>query len=485
MQLILPSPPGRARIEQQESAFFFSAAGGAILRKHGLIHREVDEGGQACAGLDASPLIAARLTRLASVPNDRIAVFEGPLDEQAAKSLGIRTTTRQTERLRLLDIDGGDLGELCYATFTTKRIPRDRSEKTEPVSHLDKDPRWNSRAVRYQSLAGEAPWRPWAIARPDDGSSREIVGLTDGRRLVLGVPWLDVAAAACAVPALEHGFYFHERVPRTFELERRVIRELESLATSAGVPLERQEPWPRGAASAFTVRHDYDRLISDAALSDLLNFYDRLGIRSSWGFLISQLNANHARRIISRGHEVNLHSVARNEAEFVAELDALRTATGSPIAGATAHGGIGAAGCLGQTHYDWCMRHGLHYSEMLGRTAGLPHQALIARQDGVHAADLILPPSHLSLDVNTKPEGHRLSEMMREVPARLRDGQHVVLMNHPDVHQRELRTILESQDWRGVWRCTFAETAARRRREWSGQVAEADPAKESVLEGVR
>jgi hypothetical protein len=128
--------------------------------------------------------------------------------------------------------------------------------------------------------------------------------------------------------------------------------------------------------------------------------------------------------------------------------------------GYAAHGGIPSAGHLGLRQVDWALENGLVYGEMLGGGSTLPHQAVVLRNDLPSASELILPAQHRGLDLTMSPGGHCLDSLLPEAREALRQGEHLVLMNHPDIHGESLRQLLDSLDLSGVWNATLAEVAS-------------------------
>ena len=431
----------------------------SLLRKHGWISVRTLSAEHGDDGATRDDLLVVPCPE--ATPNvERCAslIVDGPIPHDLAARLGIRAEDHEAQGLQIVDDSGRPLGTVVRPAMDVREIPVSRDIRSDPYPFRSSHPCWAPTPISYQSLEPGGAWRPLLWGAPLDGSRPAVpVCLGDGRRVVLGMPLLDVSMGQSAFPPLDAGYWAHTTAPATFALECWLADRIGTLLGTARLSGVRIGRWPSGCSAALTVRHDYDRLIPDASLNELLGHYERLGLRSTWGFLIDKAPRAHADQIERAGHEVMLHSVARNEAELKAERDTLAERTGRWALGSTAHGGLGAPGYLGGRHFEWAERTGMRYSEMLGCALGLPAQAVVERDGLPVVSTILLPNQHSSLDISTKPDGHAFDRLAAECPQAIERGEHLVVMNHPDIHRTELIELLARIARPHVWRATFRD----------------------------
>ncbi|UCD74896.1 MAG: hypothetical protein JSV91_14055 [Phycisphaerales bacterium] len=453
--IITPTVERLLGIQQAEQACYFSACAEMAFRKHGVISvRGARPDRRASSEF---PIV----TRLARVDNSVLsgpACVEGPPAPEVAAALRIAAEPRRARHIELLDALGQSVGNLLYPSFTVRQIPEDRGQRCEPYPFVSDDRIWNNRTIRFSRLSAGDPWKPIAFLRADEGDELLPAAISDGRRIVFALPVFDLIVGGHAFPPLNVGYYTHTDCARTFPIELWLIDQLLEHAAVAGIPTIQVRRWPEPFTAALTVRHDYDRPVDRHQLGDLLDFYDALGVKSSWGFLADRAEAEVTGTVTARGHEATLHSEAKSPASFAAELRRLREERGIEAAGYTTHGGVGSAGFLGQTQYQWAVDESLEYGEILGRANHLPHSAIAAGTGLVPTIlPLVLQASHRSLDAGTGPEAHNLDRLSRVVADLLRDGGHAVVMNHPDIHFAQLRQLLGELHLAAVWPATFRQ----------------------------
>jgi hypothetical protein len=223
----------------------------------------------------------------------------------------------------------------------------------------------------------------------------------------------------------------------------------------------RVKRWPKGFDAAFTVRHDYDRRISMGSIDELLNLYDSRGVKCSIGFLSYLSPQRDVRAFKERGHEIQLHSHGSDQASFERTLSILRHHAGGDVRGATIHGGSTGLGFVGDTFYGWAEEAGLDYAEGFFNDTNAPAAPIIRIGPAGFpvASKLLGTRGHVSLDTGTEPGAHRMKEVLVSLPSMLRGGDHVILMNHPDLNRAEFTNILRIIDLNGVWLATQAEVA--------------------------
>jgi hypothetical protein len=461
-----PNSVGSARALPHSSGdasrfgFRFGLCAESLLRKHGWISVHSASAIGATAALVVVPRVDE--SDAANGPDyERAGVREGPLTAPAAAALGVHVTNRSARGLEVFDEARRHLGTICWPSLDVRVIPAARGIRSDPYPFAAADERWNRTTIDYQTIQPTGGWRPVLWAREVGGDAEVLpIAVNDGERLVLGVSLLEIAIGAAAFPPLDVGYWAHRDCPSVFGLEVWLAEQIGELLTAARLPGVRVRRWPDERAAALTVRHDYDRLVADDVLDRLLASYAALGVRSSWGFLVDKAPRSHADRIEAAGHEVMLHSIAGSEAALRAEIRSLIDATGCRPRGSTAHGGVGAPGYLGEHHFRWANEVGFDYAELLGRSIGLPAQAVITSQGYASPSPVLLPNQHLSLDRTTKPEGHALSALRAIVPTALVRGEHIVIMNHPDIHRDELLSLLGDIDQSRVWSVTFRDLVA-------------------------
>ncbi|TWO72104.1 hypothetical protein FN976_05145 [Caenimonas sedimenti] len=445
-QVQAPSRAAVAQLQETATAFYWSASAGMILRKHGL--RVAAEG--AAQADSAFPLVL----RGVEGPLPDRGFIEGPLPEAWLRELGLAAVTASAEEVALSDADGVPLGQLVYSRFLVKRIPASRQEVTEPHEWIDPDPRWRSRPVAFQTFPVlPAGWR--VVCQAETGSGKAAVMVSDGRRIVCGAPVFDILGHMHAMPALTEGFFKTLKTSYLYPFEKWLVRELAAHAGPAGAP---GGVWPLGMTSALSIRHDYDRPISDAHLADMLRCYAGLGLRATWFLIVGKPPPRQQiESMLALGHEVALHSIANTLDEFIEEALRFRELTGTSAAGFTCHGGIGSSGHLALTHNLWAHGVGMRYGEMIGRCRGVSHPLVTPRPDIPAMLPLMLQNCHHSLDLTTKPDGHQLERLREEVPRALAEGGYVTVMNHPDIHWPEMRALMQGLDLHRVWTATLRD----------------------------
>jgi hypothetical protein len=440
MQVVRPDHREVLAIQQRQGAYYFSGAVEVLLNKLGL------RGG-------GDPLLVTREASKAPSGDGRSALFEGCLSEPVARHLGIETARERARSLQLSDASGRPLGELVYSQAMVRRIPSSPEETSEPYRFISEDPLWNVGAFDYQSLSGD--WGdPILFAVGDDGIRRQVGMAVDGAA-VLGVPILDVLVHQHCSPPYDAGYYATDVCGDLTALEEWLLQVLSDLGSPAPVP-----SWPQAARAAFTVRHDYDRPIGRPRVESLLRFYDEKGIRSTWFWRLSRADREQVAAVRAAGHEVALHTETHTEDGFRREIALFEDEFGFRPLGYSAHGGIPAAGHLGLRQHEWAETAGLRYGEMLTGRSGLPHQAVVIRSEMPIGSPLVLPAQHRSLDRTMAPDGHNYETLLPRARESLAAGQHLVVMNHPDIHVDVLERLLDELDLDGVWRATLADVVA-------------------------
>lgn len=392
--------------------------------------------------------------------------FEGPLTPNVASELGIVVEDQIAPSIEVHIDDEPTIvgpgfslgvGVIARPVDSQRRTPKTMGESSTPYVM---DPGFDHPATQlnYQRLTPPPGWTTLVQGcDPANGTLHPIV-VSNGHRLVSGVPILDLASQKMAMPDCNHGYFSSARGSIGWRIEAWLADALIAHAVTAGYTVLRMRPWPAQFRAALSVRHDYDRAISDRALAALLDFYDSLGIRCSFSFMARLLPTGQPASIVARGHEIALHTEASDLAAMKDELSALNShLERGQITGVTCHGGTSSAGHMGDKLFRWCDELRLKYTEQLGRDLLFPNPAISASDGLPVRLGCMVMSTHQSLDLTTAPHGHFAAMLAQEIPFRLAVGGAVNIMNHPDIHIRELKALLSSFDLRTVWCATHEE----------------------------
>ncbi len=445
--VVSPSLNQKREIQSRENAYYWSGCFGAVLRKHG--HVPASEYAQ-----ESCWPIHLRLSE--EYQSLESGLWEGPVSEAVLKALRLKAESAEARVLDFYDAEKKYIGKLVYPQLRTRKIPSNKEEKTEPRVFESADLKWNNHKIRFQILTPSGGWAAVGFVRFE--GEYVPVAISDGKRLVIGVPLFDLTCFAHTFPPLEDGYYDMLDSFSSDIVEKWILDQIASHAEGSGTAFFRINPWPDDFRSALTIRHDYDRLISDNDLNRLMNFYAAKNIKSTWGILLNSFSIPHAKTIVKYGHEIMIHSEARDLAAFEREAHGFLHLAGRAAQGITAHGGRGSAGYLGEKQFGWQLQQKMQYGELLGKPGLLPHPAFIVGSKGIpEPSALMLPPCHYSMDLGMKPEAHDYERLKPILARLLNEGAHVVLMNHPDIHQKEMGEMIASLDLRSTWPATFEE----------------------------
>ena len=354
------------------------------------------------------------------------------------------------------------IGSLIYSRFLVKEIPKNRSQQTLPREFINEDSKWRARDIHFQYFENIPDgWRVLAYALVDGESYLPVIIESD-RLIISGIPVFDLFGFDHAMPALSDGFYTTLKSAYHYPVESWLVKKMTEHAKRLDKHVECDTIWPDGFHAAMSIRHDYDRPISGERLAAILTFYSQRKIFATWFLLVDkppdrdQINA-----ILDFGHEIALHTISYSLDGFLEEVTRFYDLTGVFPAGFTCHGGIGSRGHLALSHNQWAIHAGMRYGEQIGRCRWAPHPLVSIKNDRPGIENLIVQNCHHSLDLTTKPDGHNLEKLQQELPGVLMDGGHVTLMNHPDIHVRELMILLDGLALDGVWCATVNNVAKR------------------------
>ncbi len=337
--------------------------------------------------------------------------------------------------------------------------------------------------VTFQSLEAPPGWREvaWITAfEGEDGAVcknvRLPIAITRGGLFLLGAPLIDLACHKHVVFASGHSLGFPDRLTMSWRDEKWLVSQMERVALAGGFPFLRIRHWPQGKKSAFTLRHDYDRLIAHESLEALLEFYAERGLKASFGFKPSLLDEKAIKMVLDAGHEVVLHTESSPCSGGLAhEMEALQTLDGVTLSGMTAHGGGDAVGFVGADQVRAAEEENLLYFETSCRDTFLPHQIQLQRDGGCECSFVLAPGMHFSLDTGVKPETHRAEELLAQIPPALMEGGHITLMNHPDINREVFLGLFEHLPLAGAWFATHQEVLEHIRSVMYSHALESSP----------
>lgn len=369
--------------------------------------------------------------------------FEGPIEKQLLNNIGICFETETCAEIEIFDKYKKSVGKLNYKRFNVKKIPQSRKETTIPYEHIDKNEMLRAKTISFQYFDKISKnWEIVAFAKTEGGELKPIL-VKNSKHMMCGFEVFDIFGFNHFLPKLTHGFFNTFEGTYQFLVERFFIEEIQKHSYDINMSVTRNPIWPRAYKAALSIRHDYDRFIVDEKVDEILHFYSKNELKSTWFILVdrppSQYQIN---SILALGHEVSLHTVASTFSEFESEVKKFRELTGVKAEGFTCHGGIGSSGALGLTHNVWARKCGLRYGEMHGSCRGMPHPLIAVANNEMIVEDFFVQNCHFSLDINTRKDGHQLEKLAKEIPIALENGEHVTIMNHPDIHWEELKLLL-------------------------------------------
>ena len=456
-----PDDAAKRSIQSAESAIYFSELAPYVLRQIGMVSPL--EVYQKPVEASAFGTVVLRGFSPERMPLGMLA--EGPVDLGLLEDLGISADRYEAEQIHVrtaiekpFPLSNGSRIRLAYPRLNLRKIPaRKGQEFGEPYTFLSEDGTHGDSTISFQ-IFEQYPdsWTPIVSVEESARHPGGVIGLTDGARLVLGFPLMDLLGSLLYVPTLPHGYYSAESNSRPFELHNLLYELLEFSLQPRCSPLQ-IGLWPVGKRWAFSVRHDYDRLITDLELNELLVRYSKKGIRCTWCTLQSRSPIDQLHRISSQGHEIALHTEARIAGEFEEEMATLRS-KGFVVQGATAHGGIGALGFVGGKQYRWFRSKGLAYGELLGVLSTQPHPVPLWDGEQLVVSKLMVPACHVSLESSTADLGDEGVERVLKSAGILRSsGGHLNLMNHPDLAREALYRCLDEIPHEDAFKGTLLE----------------------------
>ncbi len=463
-------------IQERQQGYYFSKAFDAILRKHGYIIATApieDSCGETKFGF------VSRMVQWNEEFEESPFVFEGTISKSVADKLHIECITGESKQLNVYDREKAVLGVLGYKQANVRKIPRKARRISQPGLYISSNPLWNNQTIPYQYFPSTNRGEPILFIKNSD-SKFECVGLRLERHIILGIPLLDVIVQNHSMPPFKlAGYYNMAKSHSTKSVEAWLLQYSSNLFTENGKTIIRTDSWPYPYQSAFTVRHDYDRIITDRAVNSLLEFYNRRKVKSTWFWLLKtskpsdlqrdlrkgnvfrrflETSPRQANQVANAGHEVALHTMAGNGKQFSnREVRFFRNQLGIEPRGYSAHGGSGSPGYLGSTQMEWAIENNLAYGEILGCLNHYPHQAIVISNNIPQSSCLILPRTHFSLDAGMKPDAHHYDIVLPDIIKAIQNGEQCVLMNHPDIHVDALQKLIDNLDLSTTWKATLEE----------------------------
>lgn len=452
--LILPRHEDILALQERETSWHLSCAFDLVLQKHGLLgfdpthEAPEDVFGFMVRGVPWAP----EMTRAPLI-------LEAPLHPTVIDALGLEGETFDTEDI-VVQGAGLDPKSLSYSRCLVRRIPARAQEHSEPFPHSCADPRWRRDSFPVTFFRTGEKWSTLLEGRTSDGRSGNLA-ITDGRRIILGMPVFDMAVYQHCLPPLgDAGYYAMSKSHPTWALEVWLVEQAERLFCEQGCTTLRAANWPKGFSSAFSVRHDMDRPVTRRDLREVLRFYEAEGIGATFFFLPRTASPALMRHLRRQGHEIALHTESSTPEGMVQERRRVEQTSGGPVKGFSTHGGCGGVGYLGATHFQWGTDLGFAYGELIGKDNKLPHPAVVLRNGHPTSSSLTIPAVHNSLDTGMAPDAHNMSVLPRHYKNKLAAGGHGVLMNHPDIHRQQLLELLSSLDLGTTWKASLGEVCA-------------------------
>ena len=404
-----------------------------------------------------------------------IVFVEGSFDKLFINGNNIVSETAECETLDVYDARKENPIRVLYNSYFEKKIRSKLIQKKENIMRKvlarfcakKKSPRdgihisetqkkWGCGNFRVNSFKESAYLEPLYYIKMGQRFCPAIVRY--GNYILCGFPLLDMISWQHTMPDLENGYYSHDRYCDSSVLETLLFRLIKVIDEDANSDILLPGSWPCNYNAGFIVRHDYDRRIDDDTLEKILNFYEEKKVKSTWFWLRKTFNKKQINEVIRRGHEVALHTEAHTCEDLVRlELNYLSNQCSFTPLGATSHGGAGGVGYLGNKNIEWYRDSGMLYGELLGNQNRVGHNSINIENGIGHQSSLFIPPAHYSLDLGMKEDQHALDSLQEGIPNILNKGHCCVLMNHPDIHLKQLFNLIENINLESVMKMTFAD----------------------------
>jgi hypothetical protein len=449
VQVITPNKQDVEYIQKIDNTFYFSGCFESILIKNGVV-----PGGSVGPGI-----VTHGFSGLEMLDPKRPYLIEGPFSDGLVSREKLNVYPMEVPEIRLIDQADKIFSNVCYQKINVRKIPPLGSREPAQIEPYEaNDKRWSPETMRIHVFHSGTDSQP-ILRGVVNGGEVVVLGIKKAGRIYIGVPLLGVIVQQLVCPPLfGTSFYLPTRYCVPYYLETWLFEWLKELAKEMGWPYARISPWPNGQKAALTIRHDYDRPTKLSALESLLEFYRDCGVKATWFWRVGQANAEIMNMVRIYGHELALHTEREGPEAFAEELQFFADNFGLEMKGYSAHGGRGSCGHLGQRQIEWAIDAGMKYGELLVTDEGLPYPSVIVRDEVPKQTDLWVPGSHYSIDRGTKPDAYDLASAREYLDRRFERGQHVVIMNHPDIHLEELKQFLSETSREDFWMATLLET---------------------------
>ncbi|HEX2589867.1 MAG TPA: hypothetical protein VHL34_00120, partial [Rhizomicrobium sp.] len=339
------------RLQAAETHYYFSIAAESVIRRHGLINVESVDETTVAARKGHVPVLTRSTFANPDILLDGVAAFEAPLHPGMSKRLGLSGETAAFETLTVRSCRTGD----SWTVFRPyiEKTPAAESERVTP---------WTNRAIGVELFDGITSDVAMDMILPDGRTFPAV--FRHGRAWVCAFPIFDLIAEHFAVPPLDQRYAACTRMEELNTLADTVLRGLiEHAERNPDFQSVRCARWPEGYNSAFAIRHDYDRPISDTALASLLALHQKTGLKCSVGILAYETPSDQIAALVERGHEIQFHAFESSYHDLRTHLSSLTEVVGRRIRGATVHGGASGPGFRGDKHISWFERAGFRYTE--------------------------------------------------------------------------------------------------------------------------
>ena len=271
-----------------------------------------------------------------------------------------------------------------------------------------------------------------------------------------------------------HGEF--RNAPRTSGVEALLLAVIDELYALSAQPRVRLLPWPAGYRWALNVRHDFDRPLGPREVERVVDGHVQAGTAATWYWRarhldpprsgIARLFPGRARRRAEASlsavrstarHEI-AHHTDRPWTGADREQRIIEAASGSRVAGTSAHGDPECFRFQGAPNVLWAHRQGLDYTELLERAHLHPHRFVTMASDGgIRELDIICLPHHESFDLSMRSGHTGRSRILRIVELFASAGGLLQVMNHPDLNVDALFETLALLPTAGRWDCTARE----------------------------
>ena len=468
LRLVSPDDTTIRAIQNQEQSYYFSALTETILQQFGVLYTKkapppgvnmisvflrgtipvAQHSNFPC--LLEGPLPLTELDRL-GIGGTSAHADVLTLSTTSTQRTGIRPSGRVAKRFQLCP----EITELyaCYPKFYFRHMSGREFGAIEALpQHIDGVTIDGNREVHYQYFHSfEAEWMPVLWVRADGAGPDRPIVLTDGIRTVCGFSILDIIGSSFFMPSAPIALYENRNKCTVHALKQIVLQLVEFTSACSGIELFQIGLWPEGFSSAFTIRHDYDRLIDTRNLESLLKRYADSGVKCTWYAMLGRTPVHQLDAIRAQGHEVALHTKASTEAQFRTELQEFAQ-LGYEVSSVTAHGGTDGFGILGERQLGWLLKAKVSAWEILGFESYLPAPLAASDSGTMKPTDVLTISCSEALEASTDPRARSLLQHVREqAKRRLSLGMHMQVLNHPDLRREELFSLLDEVECGDVW----------------------------------